>query len=239
MREDGTVRQIAGRAWLASELRQKSLEDLHKLWFVCLRERDMLATERLYFKQKRLAGPDMRRWQLVKRTMSRIKVVLGERQRAFAALQRVRQDASEYPTPLQPEAPAEAPSLLKPASEPHAWAAQGRTGVGSRLVGEMVTIKRFGRRMRVPADHPFAMRPTRSELNTAMRRGAYALSREKERRDAREQLKRGLAALPADVRELVDDEGRLVESRMRLEEEDAMEAATQAEDTRFAEEGRQ
>ena len=74
--------QPCGRAWRAAELRRKSFDDLHGLWYVCLKERNMLLTER-YAAHKAgrdFLGPD--RLDKVKQTMARIKGVVHERRLA-------------------------------------------------------------------------------------------------------------------------------------------------------------
>lgn len=68
-----------GRAWYASELRLKSFLDLHKLWFVLLKERNLLSTQEL---EARRLGQQWTGWERVHKVklgMARIKTVLTER----------------------------------------------------------------------------------------------------------------------------------------------------------------
>ncbi|KAG6002875.1 hypothetical protein E4U43_001023 [Claviceps pusilla] len=71
-----------GRAWTVEELRKKSWEDLHSLWWVCCKERNMLATSKvelakgkLGFGEKELEARD----EEVMKTMRAIKHALTER----------------------------------------------------------------------------------------------------------------------------------------------------------------
>jgi large subunit ribosomal protein L47 len=71
-----------GREWLAADLRKKSWDDLHKLWYVLLKERNMLETE-LSAAQKALDRARTVtlavRKRKVRKSMARIKLVLTER----------------------------------------------------------------------------------------------------------------------------------------------------------------
>ncbi|XP_052183489.1 uncharacterized protein LOC127795692 isoform X1 [Diospyros lotus] len=70
---------VYGRSWKASELRLKSWDDLHKLWYVLLKEKNMLMTQRqmLYAQNLKFSNPE--RIPKVRKSMCRIKQVLTER----------------------------------------------------------------------------------------------------------------------------------------------------------------
>ncbi|CAI5458843.1 unnamed protein product [Closterium sp. Yama58-4] len=68
-----------GRGWQAWELRHKSFEDLHALWYVLLKEKNLLYSQKqmLQSQGRRMVQPH--RIRLVKASMCRIKQVLTER----------------------------------------------------------------------------------------------------------------------------------------------------------------
>ncbi|TVY68674.1 54S ribosomal protein L4 [Lachnellula suecica] len=71
-----------GRAWSVEELRRKSWEDLHALWWVCCRERNIIATadhERTRVEAGYGADESLRRARMVKTTQRGIKQALTER----------------------------------------------------------------------------------------------------------------------------------------------------------------
>ena len=69
----------AGNSWSAAQLRLKSWDDLHKLWFVLLKEKLMLKSEFLRYKALGEKVPERGRYRNVKKSMCRIKFVLTER----------------------------------------------------------------------------------------------------------------------------------------------------------------
>jgi large subunit ribosomal protein L47 len=83
-RDDNTgAIPATGRGWTVPELRRKSFDDLHKLWFVLYKERNLLLTDRE--RKRRMGNPitqaDENRYTYVKRGMAGIKIVIKERKR--------------------------------------------------------------------------------------------------------------------------------------------------------------
>ncbi|CAN6471414.1 unnamed protein product [Victoria cruziana] len=70
---------VYGRSWKASELRLKSWDDLQKLWYVLLKEKNMLMTQRQMLNAQNLRFPNPERIPKVRKSMCRIKHVLTER----------------------------------------------------------------------------------------------------------------------------------------------------------------
>ena len=72
---------VTGRAWTAADLRRKSFDDLHKLWFVLYKERNLLLSERERIRrnQRPVTAKEEERYTKVKRSMGAIKFVLRER----------------------------------------------------------------------------------------------------------------------------------------------------------------
>ncbi len=72
---------VTGRSWTAADLRRKSFDDLHKLWFVLYKERNLLLSERERQRrnQRPISAKEENRYTKVKRSMGSIKYVLKER----------------------------------------------------------------------------------------------------------------------------------------------------------------
>jgi len=69
-----------GRAWRAAEFRLKSFDDLWKLWFVLLKERNMLESEKLKYKSAHMNTSTVNdRIKKVKLSQARLKFVVWER----------------------------------------------------------------------------------------------------------------------------------------------------------------
>jgi large subunit ribosomal protein L47 len=91
-----------GRSWRAKELRRKSYDDLHKLWYVLYKEKNMLLTEQQLSKRRQLIFPQPDRLRKVRKSMGAIKQVLGERKRQAIAEHAARME-SEMLTEVEEE----------------------------------------------------------------------------------------------------------------------------------------
>lgn len=61
---------VYGRGWKASELRLKSWDDLHKLWYVLVKEKNMLMTQRQMLHSQNLRFPNPDRIPKARKSMS-------------------------------------------------------------------------------------------------------------------------------------------------------------------------
>merc|ERR1719189_2399651 len=83
----GAQKIRVGRSWLKEELRLKSNEDLHKLWYILLKERNMLLTMEHAYKEAVLPMPNEERIDKVQESMENLEEVVRERNRAYFELE--------------------------------------------------------------------------------------------------------------------------------------------------------
>ncbi|XP_011495843.1 PREDICTED: 39S ribosomal protein L47, mitochondrial [Ceratosolen solmsi marchali] len=76
-----------GRSWSEDELRIKSNEDLHKLWYVLLKERNMLLTMEHACNDEYVIFPNPERYDKVEESMKNLENVVRERNEAFYFLE--------------------------------------------------------------------------------------------------------------------------------------------------------
>uniref|UniRef100_A0A1B6MMC2 Large ribosomal subunit protein uL29m n=1 Tax=Graphocephala atropunctata TaxID=36148 RepID=A0A1B6MMC2_9HEMI len=76
-----------GRSWKKEELRIKSHSDLHKLWYVLLKERNMLMSMEHECKEAFEIFPNPERLDKVKESMHNLEEVVIERNRAYHELE--------------------------------------------------------------------------------------------------------------------------------------------------------
>ncbi|KAF8933243.1 mitochondrial 39-S ribosomal protein L47 (MRP-L47)-domain-containing protein [Dissophora ornata] len=103
-----TEKSWTGRAWRASELRVKSFDDLHKLWFVLLKERNLLAAQkeeaRRFHISKQYFSNKGRQIKCQK-SMARIKFVLNERRLAWVEATKLQRLVNAQETAVNTKVP--------------------------------------------------------------------------------------------------------------------------------------
>ncbi|KAI6114030.1 mitochondrial 39-S ribosomal protein L47 (MRP-L47)-domain-containing protein [Pisolithus sp. B1] len=89
----------SGRSWIASELRRKSFKDLHTLWYVLLRERNLLATQREEARRMGIRSTESLsasvRDRLCRKSMARLKYVINERRLVYEKIVAAGEDSEK------------------------------------------------------------------------------------------------------------------------------------------------
>lgn len=83
----GAVQVKSGRSWTKDELRIKSNSDLHKLWYVLLKERNMLLTMEEDAAREVKLFPSPERRDKVEESMENLEAVVRERNKAYHLLE--------------------------------------------------------------------------------------------------------------------------------------------------------
>ncbi|KAG2057749.1 MRP-L47-domain-containing protein [Suillus hirtellus] len=102
-----TFQDDPGESWKAAELRRKSFKDLHTLWYVLLRERNLLAAQREEARRIGVSNPEslagIKKDVQCRKSMARIKYVVNERrllyEKYIAELEAKRQLLASKPKP--------------------------------------------------------------------------------------------------------------------------------------------
>ncbi|KAG9494040.1 hypothetical protein GDO78_001733 [Eleutherodactylus coqui] len=89
----GQEKVKSGDAWTVNQLRCKSSEELHKLWYVLLKEKNMLLTLEQESKRQRTAMPSHERLEKVTKSMDNLHSVVTEREDALRLLQTGQENA--------------------------------------------------------------------------------------------------------------------------------------------------
>jgi large subunit ribosomal protein L47 len=89
----------SGRAWTAAELRRKSFRDLHTLWYVLVRERNLLATQKATYRRSTvglgLLNNVEKRAHQCRKSMARMKYVINERRLAYEGAMKIHAEKME------------------------------------------------------------------------------------------------------------------------------------------------
>ncbi|KAI8620189.1 mitochondrial 39-S ribosomal protein L47 (MRP-L47)-domain-containing protein [Chytriomyces sp. MP71] len=78
-----------GRGWTCAELRTKSFDDLHRLWWICIKEQNKLLSQRDEARMFKVIFPNGQRLQQVRITMRGIRLVVQERRIAYLQAQAI------------------------------------------------------------------------------------------------------------------------------------------------------
>ena len=99
----GEAKVRIGREWRVEELRVKSNSDLHKLWYVLLKERNMLLTMAHEAQVTHEYFPNPERQDKVDQSMINIETVVRERNKAYMELEVGEGETYERPAVFRPD----------------------------------------------------------------------------------------------------------------------------------------